>query len=110
MRPVSNAYREAIQLHRTQGFRNAMHAEISFGVFADGAKEDSTYTISAGVAFSDADNMYRENQSVATSYAMWENDFFRLDGAQTFLPQSWHASQGYEQRIVTGKQIGRAHV
>ena len=55
MRPVSDAERRS---HRTRGVRNQMHVEVSFGLFADGAKEDSTYLISPGVSFSDADNMY----------------------------------------------------
>lgn len=100
MRPVSDTYREAIQLHRTRGVRNQMHVEVSFGLFADGAKEDSTYLISPGVSFSDADNMYHGESPATTSYVMWEKDCFRLDGVQTFLPNSNYAAQGYVSTVL----------
>lgn len=101
MIPVSQEYREAIQLHRTQGVRNQMHASISFGVFAEGAKEDSSFSISLGLPYSNANNMYEESQSITTSYATWEKDFFRLDRVQSFVSSNGKLAQGFISKTIS---------
>lgn len=98
MRQVSAEYNEAIQLHRTKGIRHQMYTEISLGVFADGAKEGSTYTIPIGVPYSDANNMYTNTSEVTVSYATWEAQGFRLDGVQRFM--KGNNPQGYTSQAV----------
>ncbi|HWQ98931.1 MAG TPA: hypothetical protein VN538_12685 [Clostridia bacterium] len=88
MQSVSNAYREAIQLHRTQGVRNPSYAQVYVGQFDSTARGDAVLSFSdAGVGISAAENVNSEYPQAA-AYASWETDFFRLDGVQALLPDS----------------------
>lgn len=87
MYSVSSAYREAIQLHRAQGVRNRSYAQIYIGQFDASARGDATLSVNdGGVDYSNFDSMNTDAEQGA-AYATWEHDFFRLDGAQRFLPE-----------------------
>lgn len=105
MIPVSDIYRGAVQLHQTQGFRNQMFAEVSLGLFADGAKENSTYSISSGLPYSDAQNMYSDEGIINQSYVTFEKDGgFPLDSSgQIFVPMdgTGHLEQGYTSKSIS---------
>ncbi len=95
MYSVSSAYREAIQLHRSQGVRNRSYAQIYVGQFDSTARRDATLLINdAGIDLSTFGNVNTDNKQGA-AYASWEHDFFRLDGVQRFLPGSTLEEQGY---------------
>jgi hypothetical protein len=87
MYPVSSAYRAAVQLHRTQGVRNRSYAQIYIGQFDAGARTDAVLTINdAGIDYAGAIANVNTDSKQGAAYASWEQDFFRLDGAQSFLP------------------------
>ena len=85
MKYVSPEYQKAIQLHRTQGIRNQMHAQINFGVLDPYAFSDAVITVSPGVSFSDASGIQTGVNDVSEGYASWEQDFWQLTGKQRFL-------------------------
>lgn len=85
MLPVSEAYKQAIQLHRTNGVRNRMYAQIYFGEFDSTARADAALSASAGVPYSSLANI-NTDKGQACSYATMERDSFGLEGAQKFLP------------------------
>jgi len=104
MYSVSEAYREAIQLHRTQGVRNRSYAQIYIGQFDATARGDASLSIpDGGVYFSDFDSVNTDVGQDA-SYATWENDFFRLDGVQKFLPDDTAQllNQGFVSAQISG--------
>jgi len=101
MYSVSSAYREAIQLHRTQGVRNRFYAQVYIGQFDSAARGDATLTINDGGAdFSDFGSVNTDAVQ-AVAYASWEGDFLRLDGAQRFLPE--RADERGEQGFVSAR-------
>lgn len=85
MFPVSTAYKEAIQLHRKQGFRNTFKARIYLGAFDPTAMGDVVLSDNGHTAQSTLANINAE--AVYTSYATWENNSFSLDGLQRFMPR-----------------------
>lgn len=88
MQSVSNAYREAIQLHRTQGVRNPSYAQVYVGQFDSSARGDAALAFSdGGIGISAEENVNSEYPQAA-AYASWETDYFRLDGVQSLLPES----------------------
>lgn len=92
MFPVSTAYKEAIQLHRKQGFRNTFKARIYLGAFDPTAMGDVVLSDNGHTAQSTLANINAE--AVYTSYATWENNSFSLDGLQRFMPRKKHDPQG----------------
>lgn len=97
MRPVSSQYLTAIQQHRTKGYRNRFRVEVFLGLVDETAKNDSTYTYSPELFYSDFDGMYDPDRTIEESYATWEKDTWRVDGTQRFQPsgRTGHAQQGY---------------
>jgi len=87
MYSVSSAYREAIQLHRAQGVRNRSFAQIYIGQFDASARGDATLSVNdGGVDYSNFSSLNTAAVQGA-AYATWEQNYFRLDGAQRFLPE-----------------------
>lgn len=95
MKYVSPAYQQSIQLHRTQGIRNQMHAKINFGVIDQYAFDDASFSISPGVSFSDTSGIETGINDVTESYASWEQNFWQLTGQQRFLNVSNPYDTGY---------------
>ena len=82
MLPVSEAYKQAVQLHRTQGVRNRMYANVYFGEFDVSARSDAALLVNdAGAPYSEFANVNTDNVQDC-SYATWEGDSFVLDGSQ----------------------------
>jgi len=104
MYSVSSAYREAIQLHRAQGVRNRSYAQIYIGQFDASARGDAALSINdGGVDYSNFGTVNTDAVQGA-AYATWEQDFFRLDGAQRFLPENtadWQ-DQGFVSAQLSG--------
>jgi len=104
MYSVSSAYREAIQLHRAQGVRNRSYAQIYIGQFDASARGDATLFINdGGVDYSNFSSVNTDAVQGA-AYATWEQDFFRLDGAQRFLPE--RAADWEDQGFVSARLSG----
>ncbi len=104
MYTVSSAYREAIQLHRSQGVRNRSYAQIYIGQFDAAARGDANLSINdAGINMSVFGNVNTDEVQGA-AYASWEQDFFRLDSVQAFLPDSSDdiKQQGYISSRLSG--------
>ena len=101
MKYVSPAYQKAIQLHRTQGIRNQMHAKISFGVLDQYAFGDASFTVSPGVSFSNPSGIQTGVNDVTESYASWERDFWQLTGKQRFLNGANLYNTGYISSTVS---------
>lgn len=102
MRFVSQKYKEAIQRHRTEGYRNSTYAEVYFGLIDYEAKPDSELFASNQESYSDANNMYREVRPITESYATLEQDFFRLDGSQKLLPDNDdYLPQGFVSSVLS---------
>lgn len=101
MKYVSPAYQKAINLHRTQGIRNQMHAKINFGVIDQYAFGDATFTISPGVSFSSTSGIETGVNDVKDSYASWEQDFWQLNGVQKFQSNSSLDNTGYISAAVS---------
>ena len=104
MYSVSSAYREAIQLHRAQGVRNRSYAQIYIGQFDASARGDAMLSMNdGGVDYSNFGSVNTDAEQGA-AYATWEQDFFRLDGAQRFLPENtadWQ-QQGFVSTRLSG--------
>lgn len=104
MYSVSSAYRDAIMLHRAQGVRNRSFAQIYIGQFDASARGDATLSINdGGIDYSNLGNVNTDAEQGA-AYVTWEKDFFRLDGAQRFLPES--AVDLEEQGFVSARMSG----
>ena len=101
MKYVSPAYQKAIQLHRTQGIRNQMHAKISFGVLDQYAFSDASFTVSPGVFFSDRSGIKTGVNGVTEGYASWEQNFWQLTGKQRFLNGANPYNTGYISSTVS---------
>ena len=101
MKYVSPEYQKAIQLHRTQGIRNQMHAKINFGVIDQNAFSDAVITVSPDVSFSDASGIQTGVNDVSEGYASWEQDFWRLAGNQRFLNVTNPYDTGYISSAVS---------
>lgn len=100
MYTVSNAYREAIQLHRSQGVRNRSYAQIYIGEFDATARGDAELSINdGGLSYSNFGNMNTDEKQGA-AYVTWERDYFRLDGVQRFPPVV--AQQGFVSAQLSG--------
>lgn len=95
MKSVSDQYRAAIQRHREYGVRNPMHAQISFGLFDATAQDDATVITSAMLPYASKSGLETGENTITESYATWEQDYFRLDGSQYFLPTSDFKEQGF---------------
>ena len=80
MKQVSPEYQKTIQLHRTQGFRNTMHAKINFGLIDQYAMSDATFTISPGVSFSDTSGITSGVNNVTGGYEMCIRDSLSTAG------------------------------
>nr|DAR40318.1 MAG TPA: protein of unknown function (DUF5048) [Caudoviricetes sp.] len=103
MKYVSPAYQKAINLHRSQGIRNQMHAKINFGIIDQYAFDDATITVSPGVSFSDISGIQTGVNDVAESYASWEQDFWQLNGRQRFLDTQTPYDTGYISTAISGE-------
>lgn len=101
MKYVSPEYQKAIQLHRTQGIRNQMHAKISFGVLDQYAFGDAAFTVSPGVSFSDPSGIQTGVNNITESYASWEQNFWQLTGKQRFLNDANPYDTGYISSAVS---------
>lgn len=101
MKYVSPEYQKAIQLHRTQGIRNQMHAKISFGVLDQYAFGDAAFTVSPGVSFSDPSGIQTGVNDITESYASWEQNFWQLTGKQRFLNDANPYDTGYISSAVS---------
>lgn len=104
MYSVSAAYRETIQLHRTQGVRNRSYAQIYIGQFDSDARGDATPAISdTGARISDF-GIVNTDAVQGAAYAGWEQSFFRLDGVQKFLPDDTDdlKTQGFVSSQISG--------
>lgn len=101
MKYVSPEYRKAIQLHRTQGIRNQMHAKINFGVIDQNAFSDAVITVSPGVYFSDTSGIQTGVNDVSEGYASWEQDFWQLTGKQRFLNVTNPYDTGYISSVIS---------
>lgn len=101
MKYVSPEYQKAIQLHRTQGIRNQMHAKISFGVLDQYAFGDAAFTVSPGVSFSDFSGIQTGVNDITESYASWEQNFWQLTGKQRFLNDANPYDTGYISSVVS---------
>lgn len=95
MKQVSPEYQKAIQLHRTQGIRNSMHAIVSFGIIDSSAASDATVTTSPDVSFSEISGILSGENTVTNGYASWEQDFWQLNGKQLFLNTENPLKTGY---------------
>ena len=84
MKYVSPEYQKAIQLHRTQGIRNQMHAKISFGVLDQYAFGDAAFTVSPGVSFSDPSGIQTGVNDITESYARGSRTFGSSPGNRGF--------------------------
>ena len=104
MYPISAEYREAIQLHRTNGVRNRSYAEIYVGEFDDSARGDAALRINdQGTYYSDFANVNTDTLP-GGMYATWENDLFTLDGTQRLLPESMPLlPQGFTSDALSGQ-------
>jgi len=104
MYSVSSAYRKAIQLHRAQGVRNRSYAQIYIGQFDASARGDATLVINdGGVDYSDFSSINTDAEQ-GVAYATWEQDFFRLDGVQRFLPE--RAADWEQQGFISARLSG----
>lgn len=109
MKQVSPEYQKTIQLHRTQGFRNTMHAKINFGLIDQYAMSDATFTISPGVSFSDTSGITSGVNNVTGGYASWEQDFWQLNGKQRFFNPQNPLKAGYISSAISN-EYGNFHV
>lgn len=103
MKYVSPAYQKAINLHRSQGIRNQMHAKINFGIIDQYAFSDASITVSPGVSFSDPSGIQTGVNDVTESYASWEQDFWQLNGSQRFLDTQTSYDTGYISTQISGE-------
>ena len=87
MLPVSQEWRDAITAHRTRYIRNAMKAAVYVGAFDESAAPDASLSANVeGMYYSDFDNLNSTNEQ-EVSYLMMEQDTFRGDGVQVFVPK-----------------------
>lgn len=104
MHAVSGAYRDAIQLHRAQGVRNRSYANIYIGQFDVSARGDAALAINDNGLFYSNFSEVNSDAKQEAAYATWEQDFFRLDGVQRFLPQKVKdiEKQGFVSAAMSG--------
>lgn len=101
MKYVSPRYHKAIQLHRSQGIRNQMHAKISFGLIDQYAFRDASITVSPGVSFSDPAGIKTGVNHVTDGYASWEQNFWQLNGKQKFVSPASPLDTGFISSVVS---------
>jgi hypothetical protein len=104
MYSVSSAYREAIQLHRSQGVRNRSYAVLYIGQFDAAARGDAVLSINdVGYELSEFSKV-NSDATQGAAYAAWEKNFFRLDAKQVFLPDdvSLFEEQGFISARISG--------
>lgn len=103
MRRVSQAWRQAIQLHRTEHVRNRMAAEVYFGQFDASARPDARLSTSMKEATISGDfTNINTDTTQQCSYASFEGNGFILDGTQRFLPKSDWDQQGFISSVLSG--------
>ncbi len=101
MYAVSEAYKQAIQLHREYGVRNGWRKTIYLGQFDSLARDDATLTVSSGTPYSDA-SILNTNITQAASYATFAGNSFTLDGSQRLMPTENFYQQGYISSAMSG--------
>lgn len=106
MKYVSPQYQKAIQLHRSQGIRNQMHAKISFGLIDQYAFRDAAITVSPGVSFSDPSGIQTGVNNVTEGYASWEQNFWQLNGKQIFLNPAGPRDTGFISSVISDETGG----
>lgn len=102
MRRVSQAWRQAIQLHRTEHVRNRMAAEVYFGQFDASARPDATLSTNMKkAAISGEFQNINTDNTQQCSYGSFEGNGFLLDGTQRFLPKSDWEQQGFLSSVLS---------
>lgn len=98
MRYVSNAYKETM----AQLIQPPTDLRLVVGVQDPTAESDATFSFPGGAPFSDTSALL-EGQPVLSSYATFEQNFWRADGSMMILPeQEPYLYQGYVSQAVSG--------
>ncbi len=96
---VSSVYKSAM---RADIREVPVYATIYFGLFDETAAPDATVTASQGTAYASAANV-NTSSPPSVSYATFESNQLRLDGAQRLLPSTgMYERQGYISEVLSG--------
>lgn len=100
MQPVTKQYKEIMRAPVREA---KVHATVYFGMFDHTASEDATLAWSDETDFSQPGNL-NAKAAITTSYAAFEPDQMRLDGAQSLLPSNAAArsTQGFVSTAISG--------